>query len=331
MDTQGHGELLYGEPLRSFMEFAESLREGSASGHLSSANSRLLDCALKLEAYLGTPLLERKGKKYSLSSSGSLLLECARKMHPQHGGTKKLVRSACSVRQRKFLTSQTDEAANRLVANTMDFIANLVQADSSLFFWIGPDGEMIDLQSKGANLEFLEFYQKDIGRDDPLHITKLCAGSQNIASLSYSRRAGLEVPHRYARYLVQIDVGDEVALVFWKQGKPIACMTFCRRVQGPLFSLDEVDWTALHSHAQDFLSMHWRFRSEHIESVLVEAFHLTPRELDVVEWLINGKSNWDIAQILDISESTVKVHAASVLKKLGAESRAAVPALVSGL
>ncbi|MCK9469935.1 MAG: helix-turn-helix transcriptional regulator [Porticoccaceae bacterium] len=77
--------------------------------------------------------------------------------------------------------------------------------------------------------------------------------------------------------------------------------------------------------------MHWRFRSEHIESVLVEAFHLTPRELDVVEWLINGKSNWDIAQILDISESTVKVHAASVLKKLGAESRAAVPALVSGL
>ena len=326
-----YGEIPYGEPLRTFVELADTLRVNVGSVQSTGANKRLIDSVLQLEICLGTSLLEKRGKSYSLSTSGCLLLEYARKMYSAHDSPKKPDSNGSRDRQRKLHVSQTDEVANKLVFNTMNFVGSLVHADASLFFWIGAGGEMIDFQSKGVNLDCLDFYEQDVGRYDPLHITRLCADSKHIASLSYSRQEGVEIPPHYGRHLVEIDVGDEVDLVFWKHGRPLACMAFLRKVKRVPFSLDEVDWTALYSHTEDFLNMHWRFRSEHIEVVLVDTFNLTPRELDVVEWLIGGKSNWDIARILSISESTVKVHAASVLKKLGVESRSAASAMVSGL
>jgi two-component system, NarL family, nitrate/nitrite response regulator NarL len=55
------------------------------------------------------------------------------------------------------------------------------------------------------------------------------------------------------------------------------------------------------------------------ETPLTEA--LTPRELEVLEWLARGSSNKTIASKLSISEHTVKFHVNSILNKLGAESR----------
>ena len=51
---------------------------------------------------------------------------------------------------------------------------------------------------------------------------------------------------------------------------------------------------------------------------------LSERELQILKQLCAGKSNKEIAQKLYIRESTVKHHAKSVFKKLGAVSRADV-------
>ncbi|MCG8916564.1 LuxR C-terminal-related transcriptional regulator [Actinokineospora sp. PR83] len=48
---------------------------------------------------------------------------------------------------------------------------------------------------------------------------------------------------------------------------------------------------------------------------------LNPRELDVLEHLVNGHRNRVIAEHLHISEHTVKFHVAKILKKLGVDSR----------
>jgi len=48
---------------------------------------------------------------------------------------------------------------------------------------------------------------------------------------------------------------------------------------------------------------------------------LTPREIEVVSWLANGKSYWEISVILGISERTVKFHTSTILQKLGAVNR----------
>jgi LuxR family transcriptional regulator, quorum-sensing system regulator BjaR1 len=53
---------------------------------------------------------------------------------------------------------------------------------------------------------------------------------------------------------------------------------------------------------------------------------LTNREIDVLRWLAEGKSDWDISQILSISEHTVDKYLRSTFAKLGATNRASAVA-----
>jgi DNA-binding NarL/FixJ family response regulator len=48
---------------------------------------------------------------------------------------------------------------------------------------------------------------------------------------------------------------------------------------------------------------------------------LAPRELDVLSYVAVGSSNAQIAQRLDLAESTVKAYVSSAMSKLGAGSR----------
>ena len=60
---------------------------------------------------------------------------------------------------------------------------------------------------------------------------------------------------------------------------------------------------------------------------------LTPREFDVLEQIVDGRSNKEIAAELQVSEATVKTHINSLLSKLGVTDRtqAAMAAIQRGL
>ena len=65
----------------------------------------------------------------------------------------------------------------------------------------------------------------------------------------------------------------------------------------------------------------------------VGAEHLTERELEVLQNIVRGKSNKEIAQQMNISEATVKTHINNLLSKLMVSDRtqAAITALQRGL
>src|ERR1700720_3964474 len=48
---------------------------------------------------------------------------------------------------------------------------------------------------------------------------------------------------------------------------------------------------------------------------------LTPREREVLLWVAQGKSSWEIGEILAIGRRTVEEHAATAVRKLGAVNR----------
>jgi DNA-binding CsgD family transcriptional regulator len=50
---------------------------------------------------------------------------------------------------------------------------------------------------------------------------------------------------------------------------------------------------------------------------------LTPREADVLLWIVRGQSNGEIAESLRISPRTVKKHLEHVFNKLGVRTRLA--------
>jgi DNA-binding response OmpR family regulator/DNA-binding CsgD family transcriptional regulator len=58
-------------------------------------------------------------------------------------------------------------------------------------------------------------------------------------------------------------------------------------------------------------------------TTLVGAFRLTGREAEVLLWMMQGKTNKDIADILGMSPRTVNKHLEHVFEKLGVETRTA--------
>jgi NarL family two-component system response regulator LiaR len=58
-----------------------------------------------------------------------------------------------------------------------------------------------------------------------------------------------------------------------------------------------------------------------------QAYDLTPREREVLAWMVKGLSNSDIAEKLIISPVTAKFHVSNILSKLGCTSRTEAVAL----
>jgi DNA-binding CsgD family transcriptional regulator len=60
----------------------------------------------------------------------------------------------------------------------------------------------------------------------------------------------------------------------------------------------------------------------------IERYGLSGRQADVIEVLLRGKSDKEIAAFLDIAPSTVQTHLKNVYRKTGAQGRFALMALV---
>jgi NarL family two-component system response regulator LiaR len=57
------------------------------------------------------------------------------------------------------------------------------------------------------------------------------------------------------------------------------------------------------------------------DAAQVEALRITPRELEILEHIAAGHSNRQIAEMLFVSENTVKTHASRLFDKLDARRR----------
>lgn len=57
--------------------------------------------------------------------------------------------------------------------------------------------------------------------------------------------------------------------------------------------------------------------------------HLTAKEVECLKWCKEGKTNWEIGEILSISEKTVEFHVSNTIRKLGVTNR--ITAVVKGI
>lgn len=64
------------------------------------------------------------------------------------------------------------------------------------------------------------------------------------------------------------------------------------------------------------------FKAEFKSPRPLEALGLTPREAEILFWVAQGKTNFEIGTILQISPATAKKHIENIYGKLGAENRA---------
>lgn len=72
-----------------------------------------------------------------------------------------------------------------------------------------------------------------------------------------------------------------------------------------------------------------RGTSSHLDS-LAGAYHLTPREVEIAELIYEGLSIREIAELLFVTENTVKKHSTHIFKKVNVDNRARLARIVRG-
>jgi DNA-binding CsgD family transcriptional regulator len=67
-----------------------------------------------------------------------------------------------------------------------------------------------------------------------------------------------------------------------------------------------------------------------LSAAFIETYEITPRERDVIETMLQGKTDKEIAVKLNMAVNTAQVHLKRIYRKTGAAGRFALSALVRG-
>lgn len=89
----------------------------------------------------------------------------------------------------------------------------------------------------------------------------------------------------------------------------------------------------VHLLAVAFIDAFTRINAPTRPAPLPEGCTLSAREVDCMQWVARGKTNWEVSRILSISENTVRFHLKNVFRKLDATTRssAVMRAIQAGL
>ena len=115
-------------------------------------------------------------------------------------------------------------------------------------------------------------------------------------------------------------------------GVPINGISTCLRDNGPGFAMFSVagDFTSprtLKARAEltltiDIIAKQFHIQLQTLLQIRAEAQRLSPREREVIHWAAEGKTSWETAHILGLTEGTVGQYLHAAVKKLNAVNKA---------
>ncbi len=213
----------------------------------------------------------------------------------------------------------------------------LMIVDSQPFFRAG----VVQALSQDSLSESMEVIECDPGDDGSGAINQIAAKSPDIVLLDigYPFLAGLELGKKIARTfpgtgVVMLSANPEenddelfevikigaVAYLRSRHSTPSELANTIRRASSGEYPINEavsskpqVAWRVLRQF-QDMASM-----GKSLEEITTP---LTPKETQILTHIAEGNSNKRIANILGISEQTIKNHVSAILRKLNANDRA---------
>jgi FixJ family two-component response regulator len=142
-----------------------------------------------------------------------------------------------------------------------------------------------------------------------------------ILDLQLPGLSGLDLQERMA------EVGLAIPIVFLTGHGDIPASVQAMKAGAVEFLTKPLDEEKLFQAIQEALERDRRIRQQHAEirELRVRYESLTPREQQVMQNVVSGLLNKQVAAELDISEFTVKIHRGHVMRKMRADS---LPALV---
>lgn len=122
--------------------------------------------------------------------------------------------------------------------------------------------------------------------------------------------------------------GDGYSFPVHAAGSELAVLSVSHYTgQLPEYRDIELSLLALFAH-----KLHSKFRTVRLAGTQTDECkqELTRRETECIQWAIEGKTSWEISQILGCAESTVIFHMRNVLKKVDASNRIQAAAKIVG-
>lgn len=211
---------------------------------------------------------------------------------------------------------------------SVTLIASLIPLSSSAFYLVGPD--MLNRGPVLLNLELADeiAYQRTFRELDPLNPALFAKSGETLVCIDELLREEELLASRYYREFMLPLRHRHVADMFFRQGSDIiAVLSMLREAALGPFTAEEL---ALARKLQPFLEYAlnsvYRPRRYRERESLAAAYKLTERETDVLELVLGGASNKQIAGELGVSLATVKTHLQHVFHKFEVPSRTALVA-----
>lgn len=99
----------------------------------------------------------------------------------------------------------------------------------------------------------------------------------------------------------------------------------CISIENPQTVTSTEEVLRLQPFFQDYLSLfQWKF--SHLTQPLIQSERLSPREIECLKWMKNGKTIIEASDILCISERTVRFHLQNIYNKMGVYNKTAAVA-----
>jgi DNA-binding CsgD family transcriptional regulator len=226
------------------------------------------------------------------------------------------------MRECELLKGGSDEqlvADSRFAEETIQFIARMTGVNAVAFYLVDEGTGRYDFQRLHVSDTFHRQYETGMSRYDPFEFRRIAQSDIRTALLTDSVKQCPEDQH-YVRFLRAYGYTDVIETLFRNDGRLIGGISLLLR--------DEDKQQAVVSAVQamqPYIEYNLRRTRGRANSArraeAAQHFMLSAREIDVVELLMLGTTNNDIAESLNISLATVKTHVMKIFHKVGVSNR----------
>lgn len=221
------------------------------------------------------------------------------------------VNSTMNLLVQQMVSSITERDGQRAIENALDWLRQECGCERAMFY-----------QFKGALL--LTFVTSNVaGRWGQLYQRGRMLKEDPVIRCYREKLGFLDWREAYTRHPPGTAINDAVIECGLLPGLSYGYTSHCRGVQGitSVCSLNGMQRTPTVSDRYLIASLvpvlHMAGRG-----VRFRTRDLSEKEVEVLQWVREGKTSWEIALIREVSEATIKYHLKAIYNKLGVTNRA---------
>lgn len=217
----------------------------------------------------------------------------------------------------------TNDIPNQFQKKSLELINNLVQVSSSSFFLVDSGMHHHGTVVQDTKPDIDKDYTTKYASMDPLNPEKFHDSEVQVVTIDSQIAPHMLKQTLYYQEFMQRYNHRYVADMFFRnEGRIVAVLSLLREESLGNFTQPELE---LLKKVQPFMeyslnTVYLPQRDKERETI-TQRYQLTDRELDVLELLISGANNKQIAKELNIGLATIKTHLHHIFQKMSVSTR----------